>query len=323
MLLLLVLVFMSVFVVLAMVLFASGAGASQRTKQTLAHLESALATSFKESRDQIVDLRKDELLSAVPLINRLLLRMELAPRLRILLYQANLKWTAGGLILMSLVSFIIAGYLVYLRTGAVLFGLAIGALIGAAPVYYVLHRRTQRFNQFEQGLPEALDLMVSALRAGHSLVAALSLVSRESGDPIGGEFRICFDEQNYGLELRTAMENLVTRVPLQDLRIVATAILIQKESGGNLAEVLEKASSLIRDRFRLKRQVRVHTAQGRLTGWILSFLPVILGILLYIVNPKMLSVLWTTEIGRKLMYTALAMTITGGLIIRKIVNMEV
>jgi tight adherence protein B len=323
MLLLLVLVFVSVFVVLAMVMFASGAGASQRTKLTLAHLESALATSSKESRDQIVDLRKDELLSAVPLINRILLKMELAPRLRILLYQANLKWTAGGLILMSLVSFVISGYLVYLRTDAVIFGLIIGTLVGGAPVFYVLHRRTQRFNQFEQGLPEALDLMVSALRAGHSLVAALSLVARESADPIGGEFRICFDEQNYGLELRTAMENLVTRVPLQDLRIVATAILIQKESGGNLAEVLEKASSLIRDRFRLKRQVRVHTAQGRLTGWILSFLPLILGILLYLVNPKMLSVLWTTQIGLKLMYGAAAMTITGGLIIRKIVNMEV
>jgi tight adherence protein B len=323
MLLLLVLVFVSVFVVLAMVMFASGAGASQRTKLTLAHLESALATSSKDSRDQIVDLRKDELLSAVPLINRILLKMELAPRLRILLYQANLKWTAGGLILMSLVSFIISGYLVYLRTDAVIFGLIIGTLVGGAPVFYVLHRRTQRFNQFEQGLPEALDLMVSALRAGHSLVAALSLVARESADPIGGEFRICFDEQNYGLELRTAMENLVTRVPLQDLRIVATAILIQKESGGNLAEVLEKASSLIRDRFRLKRQVRVHTAQGRLTGWILSFLPLILGILLYLVNPKMLSVLWTTQIGLKLMYGAAAMTITGGLIIRKIVNMEV
>jgi tight adherence protein B len=323
MLLLLVLVFVSVFVVLAMVMFASGAGASQRTKLTLAHLESALATSSKDSRDQIVDLRKDELLSAVPLINRILLKMELAPRLRILLYQANLKWTAGGLILMSLVSFVISGYLVYLRTDAVIFGLIIGTLVGGAPVFYVLHRRTQRFNQFEQGLPEALDLMVSALRAGHSLVAALSLVARESADPIGGEFRICFDEQNYGLELRTAMENLVTRVPLQDLRIVATAILIQKESGGNLAEVLEKASSLIRDRFRLKRQVRVHTAQGRLTGWILSFLPLILGILLYLVNPKMLSVLWTTQIGLKLMYGAAAMTITGGLIIRKIVNMEV
>ena len=323
MLMLLVLVFVSVFVVLAMVMFASGAGASQRTKQTLAHLESALATSSPNSRDQIVDLRKDELLSAVPLINRLLLRMELAPRLRILLYQANLKWTAGGLILMSLVSFVIAGYLVYLRTGAPLFGFIIGAAVAAAPFLYVLHRRTDRFNQFEQGLPEALDLMVSALRAGHSLVAALSLVARESPDPIGGEFRICFDEQNYGLELRTAMDNLVTRVPLQDLRIVATAILIQKESGGNLAEVLDKASNLIRDRFRLKRQVRVHTAQGRLTGWILSLLPVILGFLLYLVNPKMMSVLWTHSVGLKLMYAAAGMTIAGGLIIRKIVNMEV
>ena len=119
--------------------------------------------------------------------------------------------------------------------------------------------------------------MVSALRAGNSLVSALRLVAFESPDPVGTEFRICFDEQNYGLELRTAMENLVTRVPLQDLRIVVTAILIQKESGGNLAEVLDKASYLIRERFRLRRQVRVHTAQGRLTGWILSFLPLVLG----------------------------------------------
>ena len=144
----------------------------------------------------------------------------------------------------------------------------------------MLHKRSKRFNKFEQGLPEALDLMVSALRAGHSLVAALGLVAQESPDPIGGEFRICFDEQNYGLELRTAMDNLVARVPLQDLRIVTTAILIQKESGGNLAEVLDKTAYVIRERFRLKRQVRVHTAQGRLTGWILSFLPIVLGIAL-------------------------------------------
>ncbi len=111
-----------------------------------------------------------------------------------------------------------------------------------APLVYVLSKRRQRFTKFEENLPEALDLMVNALRAGHSLTAAIGLVARESPDPIGGEFRICFDEQNYGLELRTAMENLVTRVPLQDLSIVATGILIQKESGGNLAEVLDKAS---------------------------------------------------------------------------------
>jgi tight adherence protein B len=323
MLLLLVLVFASVFLVLALVMFASGAGASQRAKQTLAHLESALATSSSGSRDQIIDVRKNELLSAVPLINRWLLRFELAPRLRILLYQANLKWTAGGLILMSCTCFVICGYLVYLRTGAIVFGLAIGAFVASLPTIYVLRKRADRFNQFEQGLPEALDLMVSALRAGHSLVAALRLVAHESPDPIGGEFRICFEEQNYGLELRTAMENLVNRVPLQDLRIVATAILIQKESGGNLAEVLDKAASLIRDRFRLKRQIRVHTAQGRLTGWILSLLPLVLGIALYMINPETMRVLWTRPEGIKLLYASSGMTILGGLIIRKIVNMEV
>ena len=186
-----------------------------------------------------------------------------------------------------------------------------------------LYKRKQRFSKFEQELPEALDLMVSALRAGHSLVSALGLVAHESPDPIGAEFRICFEEQNYGLELRTAMSNLLTRVPLQDLRIVVTAILIQKESGGNLAEVLDKTAYVIRERYRLKRQVLVHTAQGRLTGWILSFLPIVLGIGLYLINPDTMSLLWRRPIGIKLLYTAAGMTVTGALIIRKIVNMEV
>ena len=148
-------------------------------------------------------------------------------------------------------------------------------------------------------------------------------MARECPDPVSTEFRICFDEQNYGLELRTAMDNLVTRVPLQDLRIVSTAILIQKESGGNLAEVLEKTGHVIRERFRLKRQVMTHTAQGRLTGLILTLLPIVLGILLYLVSPETMSLLWTRPIGVKLLYASGAMTIIGGLIIRKIVNMDV
>jgi len=323
MLLLLVVVFASVFVVLALLMFASDAGASQRIKQTLANLESVLATNRAEAGEEVLDIRKNELLSAVPWINRWLMTIELAPHLRVLLYQANLNWTAGGLLLMSVGCFVVPAYLIYLRTGAVIFAMLVGLLFGFAPVAFVVHKRTQRFNAFEQSLPEALDLMVSALRAGHSLIAALRLVAYESPDPIGGEMRICYDEQNYGLELRTAMDNLVTRVPLQDLRIVATAILIQKESGGNLAEVLDKAAQVIRERFRLKRQVRVHTAQGRLTGLILSLLPVILGICLYLVNPQTMSVLWKRPVGLKLLYTAVGMTTTGALIIRKIVNMEV
>jgi tight adherence protein B len=323
MLLLLLLVFIGVFAVLSLVLVASGVGASQRTKQTLALLQSALAVSPTGSGDPIVDLRKSELLSSVPWINRWLLKVEIAPRLRSLLYQANVKWTAGGLLLMSGACFLFPTYLVYLRTGNVVLAGLMGLLIGGAPMFFVLHKRRQRFDKFEEELPEALDLMVSAMRAGNSLVASLSLVAEESPSPIGPEFRICFDEQNYGLELRTAMNNLLARVPLQDLRIVVTAILIQKESGGNLAEILDKTAYVIRERYRLKRQVRVHTAQGRLTGWILSFLPIVLGIALYMVNPDAMSLLWKRPIGIKLLYTSAGLTMMGAVIIRKIVNMDV
>jgi tight adherence protein B len=322
--LLLIVVFVGVFAVFALLLIASGTGASQRVKETLARLESTLAAGGKANpSDEIVDLRKQELFSAVPWLNRWLLRLEVAPRLRTLLYQANLKWTVGVLMLMSLACFLIPAYLVYLRTGVIVLSLLIGLLLGGTPIFYVLAKRKKRFGQFEQGLPEAIDLMVSALRAGHSLVSALGLVANESPDPIGPEFKICFDEQNYGLDLRTAMDNLVARVPLQDLRIIVTAILIQRSSGGNLAEVLDKAAYLVRERFRLRRQVQTHTAQGRLTGWILTFLPVVLGIALYLVNPDTMSLLWHRDLGIKLLYSAGVMTLVGALVIRKIVNMEV
>ena len=320
--LILVLVFFGVFVTSALLLSAGGAGKSQQAERARANLYAALASGRSEA-DSVVDVRKKELFSAVPWINRWLLQLELAPQLRTLLYQSGLKWTVGALLLMSTACFVFPAYLLYWRTGVVIFSLLLGILFALAPLAFVLYKRSSRFNQMEQELPEALDLMVNGLRAGHSLVTTLRLVAYESPEPISSEFKICFDEQNYGLELWTAMENLVKRVPLQDLRIVVTAILIQKESGGNLAEVLEKAAHVIRERFRLKRQIRVHTAQGRLTGWILSFLPVVLGTALYLVNPKTMSVLWTNPIGVKLMYLSAAMTISGALIIRKIVNMKV
>ncbi len=200
--------------------------------------------------------------------------------------QANLKWTVGGVILACIVLFVVPAYMVYWRTDAILLAVAVGLATGFAPIGYILFMKKQRMAKFEQGLPEALELIVSALRVGHSLNAAMGLVSRECADPIGSEFRLTFDEMNYGLELKAALDNLVTRVPLQDIKIVCTAVLIQRESGGNLAEVLEKTSQVIRERFRLRRQVSTHTAQGRLTGWILTFLPVVLGVLLYMVNPE-------------------------------------
>jgi tight adherence protein B len=304
-------------------MFATGSGASERAKRTIATLESALASTETPTHDQVVNVRKDELLSAIPFVNRLLLKSELAARIRRLLYQADLKWTTSVLILLSTGFFVIPAFLFYLRTESVIFSLLVGLASGLGPLAFVFFKRRQRFNKFEEGLPEALDLMVNALRAGHSLISVLGLVGREAPEPIGSEFRSCFDEQNYGLDLRTALDNLVIRVPLQDLKIVSTAILIQKESGGSLPEVLDKTAYVIRERFRLKRQVRVHTAQGRLTAWILCLLPLVLGICLYVLNPSSMSLLWTRSLGIKLLYTAAAMTITGALIIRKIVRMDV
>jgi tight adherence protein B len=317
------LVFIGVFAIVALPWIASSGGPSQKAKEVQSRLESALATEIPQERELIVNLRKDEQLSSIPWLNKKLLQFELTPYLRKTLDQANLSWSAGRLLMMSVIFFAVPSYLVDLRFSAVLPALGVGLLTGLGPFGFVLFKRSARFGKFEAGLPEALDLMVSGLRAGHSLIAAMGLVGRECSEPVGGEFKICFEEQNYGLEIKSAIENLIDRVPLQDLRIVATAIMIQKESGGNLAEVLDKTSYVIRERFRLKRQIRTHTAQGRLTGWILSLLPVVLGIALFTVNPTMMSVLWTKAIGIKLMWTSAGMTLIGGFIINRIVNMEV
>lgn len=318
---LIVLIFVTIFSLAALVLTAGGASAEAK-KQAAIRLDAAMIGGLP-AVEKPVNVRKVEMMSSIPALNEFLTRIDIGPRVGNLLSQASLEWTPARLLLMSAVWALIPGYLVYLRTGLVLVGLAAGALTGVVPFAYVIFKRNKRFEKFEQGLPAALDLMVSGLRSGHSLVSAMNLVAREAADPIGREFRICFDEQNYGLELRTAMQNLSKRVPIQDVRIVITAILIQKESGGNLAEVLEKCGTVIRERFRLRKEIRVRTAQGRLTGLILALLPVILGFLIFLVNPKHISLLWTRPVGLKMTYSAVGMTIIGGLIIRRIVRIRV
>jgi tight adherence protein B len=323
MILIIILVFLGVFGVVILVAAASGSGATEQTRAIMTRLESAIAVGKPEMADLIVDVRKNDTMSSIPVLDRFLSKLELAPRIRRFLYQANVKWTVGQLSLLCGACFVIPGYLAYWRTGALLFGFLTGLAMGSAPIIFVFQKRKRRLGKFEQGIPEALELIVSALRVGHSLNAAMGLVSRECADPVGGEFRLTFDEMNYGLELKSALDNLVTRVPLQDVKIIATAILIQRESGGNLAEVLEKTAQVIRERFRLKRQVMTHTAQGRLTGMILTLLPVVLGVLLYLINPDLMSLLWKKPLGVKLLYAAGTMIVIGGLIIRKIVNMDV
>ncbi len=315
------LVFVGVFTLIALPLTALGS--SNSSKQALATLDSAIKVDRKDLRLQKLNVRKNEVLSSIPWLNQKLLKFELTPYLRRILSQADLSWSPGRLLLITLAGFAIPIYVLMQVTGSYMLPLVAGAVLGALPMSFVLFKRSRRFGQFEKGLPEALDLMVSGLRAGHSLLAAMALVARECPDPVGSEFRICFEEQNYGLEMKTALENMLERVPLQDLKIATAAILIQKESGGNLAEVLDKTSYVIRERFRLKRQIKVHTAQGRLTGWILTALPIVLGLGIYFVDPQMISILWHRPIGIKLMWAAAGLILVGGFVINRIVDIDV
>jgi tight adherence protein B len=317
------LTFAGVFTLIALPLISAISQSHGQSKQVMTVIDAALAGSTEVQRENILDFRKSDQLSNIPWLNRRLRDLQLGPHLRLLLDQANLKWTVGRLLTTCGVFGIVPAYLMQLRHGNPLVTLLVGVVSAFAPLAWVMHRRSRRLRLYVEQLPEALDLMVSGLRAGNSLASAIDLVGNQCPDPIGCEFKTCFEEQNYGLELNLAMDNMIKRVPVQDLKLVTSAIMIQKESGGNLAEVLDRASYTIRQRFRLKRQIRVHTAQGRMTGWVLALLPVVLGIAIYFVNPEMMSVLWKRPIGIKLLCASAGLTLVGGLVIRKIVDIDV
>ena len=319
--LIVILVFAAVFSIVA--LLVSAARRPNTSAQIAAALESALKPGRKPAKEEVADVRKNFLLSSIPWLNRLLGRMNLALEFRNMLNQADLNWTPGRLLLKSVAVLVAAAVATNLRTHSLTASLIVGLLAGSAPIIYVLRKRRGRLTKIQEKLPEALDLMVSALRAGHSMGGALSAASKETPGPLGREFRLCFEEQNFGIDLRTATENLLSRVPVADLRIVTTAMLIHKESGGNLAEVLEKTAHVIRERFRLQQQIRVHTALGRLTGSILMLLPVIIGAILYVASPAYIGLLFSRPFGNKLLMAAGTMNLIGFFVIRRIVNIRI
>ena len=259
------------------------------------------------------DLLKSETLSDIPALDSLMHQFPVFTRLHHFMAQADSQRSVGELVTGSLFIGIVGGWAsdIWLPTRelAVLAGMALAAL--------------RRFKQFEELLPDAIDLMSRALRAGHAISSAIEMVSEESSDPIASEFRRIFEEQNFGLPLREAMLNLTDRIPLPDVRFLVTAILVQKETGGNLAEVLDKSAAVIRDRFRLRGQLRVYTAQGRLTGWILAGLPFFMFFAITVVSPNYEHILISDPTGQKLIYAGIAMMMVGGYIIHRIINIEV
>jgi tight adherence protein B len=191
------------------------------------------------------------------------------------------------------------------------------------PFAYLKWRRTARLHRFEEMFPEALDLMSRAVRAGHAFSAGMKMVADELRDPVGPEFRKAFDEQNYGLPLKESLNNLSQRVPLLDVRFFATAVLIQRETGGNLAEILDNLANVVRERFKIRRQVRVHTAHGRMTGYVLMALPAFLAVALTTINPEHMGQLFRDPIGKSMIVAGICMQVIGWFWIRQVVKIEV
>jgi len=221
----------------------------------------------------------------------------------------------------------VLGFATFLAVASYFHGLLLGAVAGLVvatiPCAVIAFRRARRMQQFEERFPEALDLLGRAVRAGHAFTTGLEMISMESSEPVASEFRKTFEEQNFGLPLRDVLLNLTERVPLMDVRFFVTALLVQKETGGNLAEILDELSRVIRERFRIYREVRVRTAQGRLTALILIAMPPSMMALLWMMNPSYIRVLFVDPKGSTLLAAAAMMQIIGSVIIWKIIHIKV
>ncbi|MEW5926422.1 MAG: type II secretion system F family protein [Gemmatimonadota bacterium] len=250
---------------------------------------------------------------------------ERLPRLRdvdILIEQADLRWSSHTYITLTVGFALAFGLVALIPSRSILLALLPAALGAFLPYLYVRHKRTRRLRAFEEHLPEAIDLLGRALRAGHPFTSGLRMVAEEAAEPEAGEFRRVFEEQRFGMPIEESLYALADRIPLVDVRIFISAVLIQREVGGNLAEILDKLASIIRARFTLQRQLRVITAQGRMSGYILGALPIALGFVVFALNPDMMIRFVTADVGRVLMLFAGFMQILGFLWIRKIVDIK-
>jgi tight adherence protein B len=275
------------------------------------------------------EARKDELrkqvqaLSAIGAVDAFLKRgRSRTARLQLMIEQAGLSITVGTLLAACLVAGALTFFLLQRAIGWYMISLPAAALAAWAPLSLVNYKRTLRMRKFEEQFPEALDLLGRALRAGHAFTTGIEMVSTEMPDPIGPEYRTLYDQQNFGMPLPDALRLFAERIPVLDARFFVTAVLIQRESGGNLSEVLDNLARVMRERFRVKRQMRVISAHGRITGWILVCLPPTLAVVLFSINSEQRTLMFNDPLGQQMMVGALTLQVIGTLIMRKIINIE-
>ena len=324
-----------VFVVVALGAFAVGSFLDERSSQArllrerLSSVERA-GTAEPQSTSELALLR-DEMLSRIPALDTLLRRSASVSNLQTMLTQADMGIRAGNILIMCAISTVGVGALALMVTTSMslsaqesTIATGVGAGIGAfLPYAYASYRRTKRFQKFEELFPEAIDTLARAVRAGHAFTTAVELISNEIAEPVASEFRKLFEEQKFGLPVRDALINLTDRVPLVDVKFFVTAVMLQRETGGNLAEILDNLSYVIRERFKILRQVRVYTAQGRLTMMLLMGLPPVIIITMLLMNPTFIRPLFTDPIGHTLLVAGITLQTMGYFIIRKIIQIQV
>ena len=268
-------------------------------------------------------LKEEQRLSNVPTFHAFLERGHgfLRPA-ELLIEQSGARITVGTFLLASGLCGLLIMILVQRLTGMWLISIPTGGLATMVPTSVLRIMRTRRLLKFEEQFPEALDLMSRALKAGHAFTTGLGMIAEEMPKPIGPEFKLLHDHQNFGMPIGDALKEFAQRIPLLDARFFVTAVLIHREAGGNLSEILDNLGSVIRDRFKIKRQIRVISAHGRLTGWVLVAVPPALASALFLVNPGHLKTLLNDPLGVKLIIAAIILQITGTLIIRKLVRIQ-
>jgi tight adherence protein B len=262
-------------------------------------------------------------LSSVPAIESFLKRNAgFTNAIQAMLEEAGLKMSVGVFLALTLASAAVGWALGMLILKLLFAGLFFGCLFAAAPYMTVRHKRTKRLHTFEEQFPEAIDLIARSLRAGHAFTTGLGIAAEELKDPVGTEFKRVYDQQNFGRSMQDALRDMARRVPVLDARFFVTAVLTQREAGGNLAEVLDNLSSVMRERFKVKRQIRVISAHGRLSGWILSLVPPSLAGFLFFIQPNFMRILIEDPIGIRLVMAAIVLQLLGSYIISRLVKIE-
>lgn len=266
---------------------------------------------------------RDDILSDIPALDQILRHLPPVVKLQKALAQAGMQTLAGTILTTCLSLGLFALFVgLLLHVPELLLLLIVGA-VTSAPLLVVAVKRARRLARFEELFPDAIDLLARAVRAGHAFTTAFELIAKEAPDPLATEFRIAYDQQNIGMPLREALENLVERVPIDDVRFFVSALQIQRESGGNLAEILDKLSYVIRERFKILRQVRVFTAEARMSLYILTAVPPVTALLLYLVNREYIMDLFVTPMGQKMLATGVVLQIVGFIVMKRITHLKV